>query len=213
MDLDQMWRVIEQERLAIADLLDGLSDDQWEAPSLCAGWRVRDVAAHLTTVCLPPSAGSLFTDLLRARGSFHRLNTLATQRRAARPTQQLVGDLRRCAASRKIPVVSNERNVLFDLLVHGQDIAMPLGLELAMPVDAAAVGATRVWEMGWPFWAKRRLRGLRLTATDVEWAVGAGAEVRGPISVLLLLLTGRVSAAAPLLSGVGVAQLTGAGAR
>jgi uncharacterized protein (TIGR03083 family) len=137
---------------------------------------VRDVAAHLSVVSLPPSPGSLLVDLVRARGSFHRLNTLAARRRAARPTQQIVADLRRRASSRKVPVVSNHRNVLFDLLVHGQDIAIPLGLDLVMPLDAAADGASRIWEMGWPFRAKRRLRGLRLTATDVDWTVGAGAE-------------------------------------
>jgi uncharacterized protein (TIGR03083 family) len=209
MDTEQTWQVIEQRRLAIADLLDGLSVEQWESPSLCAGWRIRDVAAHLTVVGLPPSPGSLLADLVRARGSFHRLNTLATKRRADRPTRQLVADLRRHAASRKVPVVSNYRNVLFDLLVHGQDIAVPLGLDLPMPLDAAADGASRVWSMGWPFWARRRLRGLCLRATDVDWTVGSGAEVSGPIRGLLLLLTGRTSTAALLLSGPGLAQLAG----
>jgi uncharacterized protein (TIGR03083 family) len=149
----------------------------------------------------------LLVDLIRARGSFHRLNTLASRRRARRPTEQLVADLRAGAASRKVPVVSNDRNVLFDLLVHGQDIAIPLGVDLRMPPEAAADGASRVWSMGWPFWAQRRLRGMRLTATDVEWSVGSEAEIRGPIRGLLLLLTGRTSTAAPLLSGEGLAQL------
>lgn len=207
MDRDQSWQVVEHQRLALANLLDGLNDHQWESPSLCADWRVRDVAAHLTLMCLPPSAGSLLVDLARARGSFHRLNTLASRRRAGRPTSQLVADLRQGASSRAVPVVSNARNVLFDLLVHGQDIAMPLGLDLAMPVEAAADGASRVWEMGWPFWAQRRLRGLRLTATDVVWSVGSGDDVNGPIRGLLLLLTGRTRAAAPLLSGTGLSNL------
>jgi hypothetical protein len=78
-----------------------------------------------------------------------------------------------------------------------------------MPLDAAADGASRIWSMGWPFWAKRRLRGMQLTATDMDWSVGSGAEIQGPIRGLLLLLTGRTSAAAPLLSGDGVTQLAG----
>jgi hypothetical protein len=61
--------------------------------------------------------------------------------------------------------------------------------------------------MGWPFWARRRLGGLRLTATDVDWTVGSGADVNGPISAVLLLLTGRAAIAAPLLSGDGTAHL------
>jgi hypothetical protein len=61
--------------------------------------------------------------------------------------------------------------------------------------------------MGWPFHARRRLRGLRLVATDCDWSAGDGAEVRGPIGALLLLLTGRYGAAAPQLDGPGAARL------
>jgi uncharacterized protein (TIGR03083 family) len=209
MDDEQAWQIIQQQRLAIADLLDGLNPREWELPSLCAEWRIRDVAAHLTTVSIPPSRGALFADVIRARGSFHRLNTLASRRRARLPTTQIVADLRSHAASRKVPVVTNYRNVLFDVLVHGQDIAIPLEVDLPMPLQAATDGASRVWSMGWPFWAKRRLRGVRLTATDTDWSVGSGAEIRGPIRGLLLLLTGRTAAAASLLSGEGVAHLAG----
>ena len=207
MDPERSWQIIEQQRLAIADLLDGLSAEQWESPSLCAGWRVRDVAAHVSLVGLPPAPADLFVQGLRVRGNFHRLNTAMSVRRAARPTGQLVADLREHAGSRKVPAVSNHRNVLFDVLVHGQDIAVPLGLDLPMPADAAGKGATRVWTMGWPFWAKRRLRGLRLTATDLDWAVGSGPDVTAPIQALLLLLTGRTTTAAPFLSGPGAALL------
>jgi uncharacterized protein (TIGR03083 family) len=207
MDAEQSWQVIEQQRLAIADLLDGLSAEQWESPSLCAGWRVREVAAHVSLIGLPPTPGELLAQGLRVRGNFHRLNTVMAVRRAARPTAQLVADLRQHAASRKLPAVTTYRNVLFDVLVHAQDIAIPLGLDLPMPAKAAREGATRVWSMGWPFWARRRLGGLRLTATDVDWTVGSGADVNGPISAVLLLLTGRAAIAAPLLSGDGIAHL------
>ena len=207
MDVEEAWRVVEQHRRAVADLLEGITPQQWESPSLCAGWRVRDVAAHLTLLSLPPSPGSLLADLIRARGSMHVLNTLAAKRRAARPPEQLLTDLRSYAGSRKLPVVTDRRNVLFDVLVHGQDIAVPLGFDLPVPPAAAAEGATRVWTMGWPFWARRRLRGLHLSATDVDWSMGSGAEVRGSIRAMLLLLTGRTAAAAPLLSGPGLARL------
>jgi uncharacterized protein (TIGR03083 family) len=204
MDREESWRVITEQRLGIARLLEGLSNDEWEQPSLCAGWRVRDVAAHVSLVALPPSPGTVLVDLLRARGNFHRANTMASRRRAERAPEQLVADLSQHAGSRKIPIVSNQRNVLFDVLVHAQDIAIPLGVDLPMPVAAAAAGATRVWSMGWPFWARRRLRGLRLHATDTDWSAGAGAELQGPIRMLLLLLTGRTTTALPHLSGPGV---------
>ena len=83
---------------------------------------------------------------------------------------------------------------LVDVLVHGQDIAIPLGRTRPVPAAAAAVAATRVWTKNWPFYARRRLRGLRLAATDVDWTVGQGRLVEGPIAALLLLLTGRTAA-------------------
>jgi uncharacterized protein (TIGR03083 family) len=208
MDAEMSWQVIKDQRLAIADLLDGLPASGWETPSLCAGWRVRDVAAHVSLVALPPTPGTLLVDLIRARGSFHRLNTNASLRRAQRAPEQLTADLRQHADSRRVPVVSDQRNVLFDVLVHAQDIAVPLGVDLPMPAAAAAAGATRVWSMGWPFWARRRLSGLRLTATDTEWAIGSGTDVHGPIRALLLLLTGRSRTALPMLAGKGLTQLS-----
>jgi uncharacterized protein (TIGR03083 family) len=208
MDVEMSWQVIKDQRLAIADLLDGPTAASWETPSLCAGWRIRDVAAHVSLVALPPSPGTLLVDLIRARGSFHQLNTNASLRRAERAPAQLIADLRQHAGSRRVPVVTDQRNVLFDVLVHAQDIAIPLGADLPMPPAAAAAGATRVWSMGWPFWARRRLSGLRLTATDIDWTTGSGTDVHGPILALLLLLTGRSQAALPMLAGDGLTQLS-----
>ena len=201
MDREQSWQVITQQRLSLADLLDGLSDAEWETPSLAAGWRVRDVAAHVAMAAQPPGVRTMLVEAARARGSFHRLNHDVAVRHAARPTADIVDEMRAFAGSRKLPAVTNYRNILFDVLVHGQDIAIPLGRDRAMPLDAARAAATRLWTMGWPFWARRKLRGLRLVATDTDWSAGAGAEVRGPIAALVLLLTGRTAAAAPSLAG------------
>jgi uncharacterized protein (TIGR03083 family) len=130
-------------------------------------------------------------------------------RHAARPTSELVAELRVHADSRRLPVVTSYRNILFDVLVHTQDVAIPVGRAVAMPPEAARAGATRVWTMtmGWPFWARRRLRGVRLRATDTDWSVGAGPDLEGPIGALLLLLTGRTEAALPHLAGPGVPTL------
>ena len=207
MDAEHSWRVIEHERRSLADLLADLIEEQWETPSLCEGWRVRDVAAHVAMAPQVPGIGSMLADAARAGGRFHTFNHDAAVRHAARPTEQIMSELREFAGSRKLPVVTNYRNIVFDVLVHGQDIAIPLGLTRDMPVDAARAGADRIWTMGWPFWARRRLRGVRLQATDVQWSVGDGPEVRGPIAALLLLLTGR-PAALPRLTGDGVPTLT-----
>jgi len=206
MDREESWRIIEAQRLSLADLLDGLFPAQWESPSLCSGWRVRDVAAHVALAPQVPSVASMLAEAVRARGSFHRLNHDTAVRHASRPVAQIVAELREHASSRRLPAVTNYKNILFDILVHGQDIAIPLGLHRDVPVEAARAGALRVWTMGWPFWARRRFRGLRLTATDIDWSIGAGADVRGPISALLLLLTGR-PAALPQLIGDGLPDL------
>jgi uncharacterized protein (TIGR03083 family) len=207
MDRDESWRVIAEQRLSLARLLEGLSDDEWEQPSLCAGWRVRDVAAHVAMAPQVPGLGSMLADGIRARGRFHRLNHDAAVRHAAAPTRDLVAELRTHADSRRLPSVTNYRNTLFDVLLHTQDIALPVGRDVPMPLEAARAGAIRVWTMGWPFWARHRLRGVRLVATDTDWFGGAGLEVWGPIGTLLLLSTGRTAAAVPHLSGPGLLRL------
>ena len=208
MDREQSWQVITEQRLDLARLLDQLPETEWERPSLCAGWRVRDVAAHVAMAPQVPGLGSMVADGIKARGSFHRLNHDIAVRHAARPTSDIVAELRSYADSRRLPIVTNYRNILFDVLVHGQDIALPLGRDdHSMPVDAARAGTERVWTMGWPFWARRRLNGVRLLATDTDWSAGAGAEVRGSIQMLLLLLTGRNATALPYLAGPGAPTL------
>jgi uncharacterized protein (TIGR03083 family) len=211
MDREQRWQAIEQERLSLADLLDTLTDDEWDRPSLCAGWRVRDVAAHVSLAPQPPGLLDMAVWAFRARGRFHRLNhDISVAHAEVRPAAGLAADLRTHAASRRLPPFTNSRNILFDTLVHAQDIAIPLQRTHPMPPAAAAEGAGRVWGMGWPFWARRRLAGYRLVATDVDWRAGRGAlEVSGPIEALLLLLTGR-TVALDRLGGSGVEALTAA---
>jgi uncharacterized protein (TIGR03083 family) len=206
-DAETSWRVIERERLSLAALLENLTDDQWNAPSLCEGWRVKDVAAHVALTPQAPSLLTMVVEGVRAGGRFHKINRDFAVRHAERPGADLVAELREHAASRRLPKVTNYRNIVFDIVVHGQDIAIPLGIPREMPKDAARAGIERVWTMGWPFGVKRPLKRFRFTATDVDWAAGEGPEVRGPISALLLLLARR-PAALPRLSGPGVEELS-----
>jgi uncharacterized protein (TIGR03083 family) len=207
MDRDEKWNVIAGQRRALADLLAGLDESQWERPSLCTEWRVKDVAAHLALTPQSPGLLRILARGMRARGDFDAVNRDLAVAHADRPPAALVSELRRLSDSRHKPAITTLDNLLFDTLVHVQDAALPLGLTATMPLEAAREGAERVWRMGWPFWARRRLRGLRLTATDVEWAVGEGAEVRGPVQALLLVMTGRSAAVLPQLSGPGVTML------
>ena len=208
-DPDAVWAAIDHERLDLADLLDDLAPAEWEQPSLCAGWRVRDVAAHLALA--QTGAGRAALDLLRARGSLQRMIHDTAVRHAATPTERLIAQIRGMAGSRRTAPGVTPLEPLLDALVHGQDIAVPLGRPRTMPIAAAATAATRVWDMPWPmsttFAPRRRLAGLRLVATDAEWAVGEGDPVEGPVQALLMVLTGRTAAVRDRLSGPGVSRL------
>ena len=201
---ETLWRAVERERLSLATLLEELTPEQWETPSLCALWRVRDVAAHVAMTPTAPSMGTLLRQLARARGDLWAAGAQVAVDHARRPTGELVEQLRRDAALRSMPRVTNPDNILMDALVHGQDVAVPLGIDRPMPTAAAEAAFARVWGMGWPFHARRRLAGLRLVATDADVDVGAGAAVEGELRVLLLLVTGRKEAALRRLHGAGV---------
>lgn len=206
MDADAVWAAIDRERLAVADLLDELDDDEWERPSLCAGWRVRDVAAHLALAQTGAARAAL--DLLRAGGRLQKMIHDSAVRHAALPAGQLVAELRAMTGSRRTAPGVSDLEPLLDVLVHGQDIARPLGRRHTMPIDAAATAATRVWNLPWPMNTTfPRVRGLRLVATDADWSAGEGDLVEGPVEALLLVLTGRTPAVLDLLSGDGVARL------
>ena len=90
MDVDSRWRVIAAERRTLADLLEPLTDEQWEAPSLCAGWRVRDVAAHIAMVPTAPGPLAIARGAVRAHGNFNRLNHDLAVRHALRPSTDIV---------------------------------------------------------------------------------------------------------------------------
>ncbi|WP_051022293.1 hypothetical protein [Nocardia pneumoniae] len=110
------------------------------------------------------------------------------------------------AASRRLPKLTDYRNTLFDTMVHGQDIAIPLGRDIAVAPTAAAAAADRAVQFGWPVWGRHRLDGIHLSATDVDWEYGNGSEIRGPIAAILLLITGR-TATLDQVTGDGIERL------
>jgi len=208
MSTDRIWQATDAQRAALCDLLAGLGDDDWRRPSLCAGWTVKDVAAHLTLQQLGP--GAVLAQMLQWKGSIDRTTAHAAQRRAeALSTGQIVAAIRATIGSRRHIFGVTQRETLCDILVHSQDIAVPLGRTLDPAPEAAAVAATRVLSMRWPppLPSARKMAGLRLTATDTSWSAGDGPVVTGPMAALLLACCGRV-AALPRLAGDGVAELT-----
>ncbi len=174
MDRDRMWQILDSERASMADLLESLSEAEWAKPSLCAGWTVRDVAAHLT-LGAQASVPWVIIELVRARGSFNRMVDRTARRHAADPVDHLVAELHGIVGSRRLAPGQKLADALMDVLVHGQDIAVPLGRRHQMPLEAARASAEHLWRIGFPFHARKKLRGFRLSATDVDWAAGAGA--------------------------------------
>ena len=206
MNEDAAWAAIDAQRSRIAVLLDVLAAEDWAHPSLCEGWTVRDVAAHLTLQQL--SLGEALAEAIKLPPprSLNRSIHDWTCRKANVPTGQLIAEIRGMIGSRRHNVGVTHRETPTDLLVHSQDIAIPLGRSLDSDPEAAAIVANRIWSRSFMFHAQRPFRGLRLIATDTDWAVGAGDEVIGPMIDLLLMLTGRL-ATVPQLSGAGTERL------
>jgi uncharacterized protein (TIGR03083 family) len=193
-DSDTVWQHIDTERAWLADLLESLPDAAWERGSLCAGWRVRDVGAHLTfsharvrDVMWPAiRTGLRYNPMI----NYAALHSRLTNEEIVRTLRHFVG------SRRKAPMVS-ELEPLLDILVHTQDICIPLGVDHPMPLDAAAAVANRVVTLRGPMRLWEPPRAQRLIATDTDWSYGSGVEVHAPIQTHLLTLTGREPKHAP----------------
>ncbi|HWH01671.1 MAG TPA: maleylpyruvate isomerase family mycothiol-dependent enzyme [Pilimelia sp.] len=204
MDEDAVWHVIDDERSRLADLMEDLSEAEWRTPSLCTGWTVREVAAHLTLAHTGPLPA--IVALIRAGGSFNRMIRDTAIRQARLPVHEYPRRLRAMVGSRRTAPFITALEPMIDVLCHAQDIARPIGRPYPMPTAPAAAAADRIWAQPFPFRAQRRLRGFELAATDAPWRAGAGLRVEGPISALLLLVSGRLAAVAEL-AGPGAAKL------
>jgi uncharacterized protein (TIGR03083 family) len=190
MDIDEVWRHIDAQRAQFCELVEGLDENQLATTSLCEAWTVRDVAAHLALA--QSGARAVAVGLVRARGSFDGMvRDTALRRTAAATVAEDLAAIRAMVGSRKRAPVVSSIEPLTDVLVHTQDVARPLGIDVPMPLDAAATSADRVWSMGFPWFPKRRFRGRRLVAADRDWSVGEGEVTEAPMADLLLLLTGR----------------------
>lgn len=200
MDSDTVWHHIDHERLRLAEVLEGLDDTQWLTGSLCAGWTVRDVAAHLAMA--HARARDVALPLLRSGFAMPRMiRRSAVASRLER--DEIVAALRRFVGSRRRAPFISELEPLVDVLVHGQDICLPLGIDLTMPPDAACVAADRIVALNRvpQVRLRRPLVGVRLEADDVDWSTGRGTVVHGPVQALVMLVAGRGTAVRDQLRG------------
>ncbi|MEI8082679.1 MAG: maleylpyruvate isomerase family mycothiol-dependent enzyme [Actinomycetes bacterium] len=194
-----LFAEIADERRGMADLVAGLTEEQLATPSLCGAWDVRSVVAHLL-MPLVTSTPKFAIAMLRAGGNFNKANIQLTASVAKRPTADLIAGLREHADSQFTPPGFGPEAPLTDVLVHGQDIRRPLGIERTFPPDRIRVeldflltpAATR------GLVRKGILDGLELSATDLDWSAGSGEQVTGSAEAIMMSLTGRTVALADL---------------
>lgn len=196
MTLRNARRHLVAERRELLALCHVLGPAEWEAASLCAGWRVRDVVAHVI------GGERDWSTLLQTHGDGAAANALSVERRAAVPVQQLLAELDEIAAVRGAARLFAGW-LLVDNWIHQEDVRRPIGRPREQDPDRLR------WVLRWarvtPF---SHGRSLRLVATDLGYAVGRGLEVRGPAADLIMAVSGRTSAARHL-EGPGAARLLG----
>jgi uncharacterized protein (TIGR03083 family) len=190
MESDTIWRTIDEERGALADLLDTFTPEQWSTQSLCTDWTVRDVAVHVTHSQL----GTKELALAALKSGFRFDATVRRMALADHATPQAITTrLRAMAGSRRHPPMTTEVDPLMDILVHTQDICTPLGIDRPMPAVAAVAVAERLWHMKFPFNPRRDLPGYRFVATDAGFAAGPqwGTLREEPIRDIVMTFTRR----------------------
>ena len=199
-----IWAAIDQEREALVEDLALIDDGQWDAQSLCAEWKVRDVVGHLVF-----AANSDWRDfavgLVKNMGNLERVISKAATEIGAAPPSDLERQFADTVGSRNLPPFVKPACELADIVCHGEDIRRPLGLHREVPVAILLVAAEFLKDdraTGTP----ERIQGICLKATDADWSIGDGPIVEGPLQSLVLAMAGRGDALDELSSD-GLAQL------
>ena len=209
---DALPELVRVERAAFIDTLEALGPDQWQERSLCAEWRVVDVAAHLAWApVLGAAAGAV--GLARSGFSVNRMIASSAVRWSERGREAILDQLRLNLESGAKPIGMPTVAALADAVVHGIDVRRPLGLGRAIP--AHVLGPVVEFSIGtpWPMnavvggSARRRLQGVRLVGTDVDWSRGTGPEVRASAETIARLVYAR-AISPDELTGPGAPVLT-----
>lgn len=199
-----IWPVIHAERKTLATDLGALQDDQWSTPSLCSGWTVRDVLAHMTATAKMSPAG-FFVKFAGSGFNFGKVqNSGIAAAKGASPADTLAGFEAIVNSTGHPPGPLD--TILGETIVHSEDIRRALGIKHAFPTEAVVQAADFFKNSNLIIGTKRRITGLTLRATDTQWSTGTGPEVAGPMLALLMAMTGR-KAATGELTGEGVETL------
>jgi uncharacterized protein (TIGR03083 family) len=206
-DHELVFAAVAEQRRQVADLIDGLDDAQLATPSLCAGWDVKTVAAHLVSVFA--DSFRLFMGTALRRGGIARGIDELARRGAQRPTAEIVATLRSYADHRLSPPLAGPLSPLADVLIHSGDIRIPLNMPFEPEPELTALALdflTGPWSFG--FVPPGRLRGISLRGTDIDRSWGNGAEVSGQAAAVMMAVSGR-RAFIDGLDGPGLPTLAG----
>jgi uncharacterized protein (TIGR03083 family) len=186
-------------------VLETLEPDDWDRPTLCEHWRVRDVVAHLAQI---PDMRTLklVPRFLKARGSVSRLRDEAARSEGEQPPAEIIAHFKANLDCVHLPPGTSPGKALVDTVIHSLDICHSNGWDLKLPADRVRTVLSTMVTLGDPFGGKSRAEGLHFDTTDVDWRCGCGDDVRGPAALVLLALAGRPVCDA--LTGDGVAVLS-----
>ncbi|MGW3076079.1 maleylpyruvate isomerase family mycothiol-dependent enzyme [Kitasatospora sp. NPDC001132] len=212
-DTGQLHWIREQiaaERRELARVFAAFTPEQWNSPSLCAGWRVREVAAHMSTG-FRYSTVRTAVELARSGGNLHRMaDRIARRDAAAMSERELAAAVADHADHPWRPPVGGRIAALAHDAVHGLDITVALGLPARLPLPRAAALLSALTPRGLRFFGAR-LDGVRLVATDTGWSHGEGPlTVEGRAEHLLLVAYGR-RVPEGLLTGPGAGRFVAGG--
>jgi uncharacterized protein (TIGR03083 family) len=200
----QLWPLIHEQRRKVGNMLGTLTDAEWEAASLCGGWRVRDVAAHcVETQLMTP--GKFFGRFAGTGFRFNAFNEKGVASHAKQTPAELLAQYRETTTRTSAPP-GPKATWLAEAVIHGEDMARPTGKHLDVSPEALVAAGEFSRSATLLLHGKQRTAGLRLRATDIDWTAGDGPEVSGPAISLIMAITGRKVALADL-SGDGLETL------
>jgi uncharacterized protein (TIGR03083 family) len=198
--------MIAAERRDLAGVFGGLPDRSWDLPTLCAGWRVREVVAHMT-MPFRYSTPRFITELVRSGGRFHRMADRCARRDAAIDADELVSALRDNATYPWKPPGGGFEGALTHDVIHGLDITVPLGIGRRVPDERLRTVLSGLSTPKTLKYFGAGLDGVELRADDLDWSFGSGTPLSGAAQDLVLVLCGR-RLPAGLLHGEPSARFT-----
>ena len=206
------WDMYAAERADIHAFLASLTPAQWNEPSLCEGWRVRDVAVHLLVDEPLERPGVVRSFALAAAFKFsvHRIPQRWITRNRERPVPEIVAAFDGPWRPGKISKMLGPVTAIRAAVIHHQDMRRALGIPRVVPDERvrAALDVVLTPRGSTNLGSCQRAAGLRLRADDIDWSSGSGPEVTGPAEAILMAVAGRPAALADL-SGEGLPVLAG----